>query len=58
MSARVLPSDFTSDAVRPSCGSIDRRGAGYSRVRPDSPTTGRAPPGIRLIASAKAVAVQ
>lgn len=56
--AAPAPFDFNPCSTRPSSGCIDRRGAGYSRVRPDSPTTGRAPPGIRLTASAKAAAVQ
>ena len=56
--AAPAPFDFNPGSTRPSSGCIDRRGAGYSRVRPDSPATGRAPPGIRLTASAKAAAVQ
>jgi hypothetical protein len=56
--AAPAPFDFNFCSTRPSSGCIDRRGAGYSRVRPDSPATGRAPPGIRLTASAKSAAVQ
>jgi hypothetical protein len=54
----AIPPEAAPCSTRPSSGCIDRRGAGYSKVRPDSPATGRAPPGIRLTASAKAAAMQ
>lgn len=54
---RVSPAGVVLESDPKSGAGYDvRRGAGYSRVRPDSPTMGSAWPGMREIAVKKAFA--